>query len=315
MPNEKFPDMKAMYDHIHSLGLRGGIYSTPMITAWGCPVGLPSIPGCTRGEPDFLNTNEMGGIGKEHMEANNVRQWEEWGVDYLKYDWRPTDPATADYMKKELLASPREIAFCVTVNALEQYGHYWKKNCTSWRDNRDSIDKWHVVREILDSVRKNWKKYVCRGHFFDLDMLEIGHMHWNRGNRGLTETEELSAYSMRAFFLSPIQLSCRLENLTEYEFDMICNEEILAIHQDALCDFPENLRMYETARPYRRRLENGDVAYIVFNMTRETITETLQIGEVKAVRNPWAKENLPCASNISVEIEPHGVCVLRVTPA
>ena len=26
IPNEKFPDMKAMYDHIHSLGLRGGIY-------------------------------------------------------------------------------------------------------------------------------------------------------------------------------------------------------------------------------------------------------------------------------------------------
>jgi hypothetical protein len=57
------------------------------------------------------------------------------------------------------------------------------------------------------------------------------------------------------------------------------------------------------------------MAYIVFNMTRETITEELNVGEAAAIRNPWTKENLPCASNMSVEVEPHGVCILRVTPA
>ncbi len=314
IPNEKFPDMKAMYDRIHSLGLRGGIYSTPMLTAWGCPVELPSIPGCTRGEPDFLNTNEMGGIGQEHLEENNVRQWEEWGVDYLKYDWRPTDPATAHPMKLALLASSREIAFCVTVNAVEQYGHYWTKHCTSWRDNRDSIDKFHVVRQILDSVRKNWKPYVRQGHFFDLDMLEIGHMHWNKGNRGLTENEELFAYTMRAFFMSPLQLSCRLEALTEYELDMICNEEVIAIHQDAKCEFPDAVKLDETSRIYRRALANGDILYAVFNMTRETVSETIEIGENSAVRDVWAQKNLPASSNLTLEMQPHGAYLLRVTP-
>jgi len=315
MPNEKFPDMKGMYDYIHSLGLRGGIYSTPMITAWGCPVGLPSIPGCTRGEPDFLNTNEMGGIGCEHLEANNVRQWEEWGVDYLKYDWRPTDPATADLKKQELLKSCREIVFCVTVNALEQYGHYWSKHCTSWRDNRDSIDKFHVVRQILDSVRKDWKRYVRAGHFFDLDMLEIGHMHWNKGNRGLTENEELFAYTMRAFFMSPIQLSCRLENLSDYEKDIICNEEVLAMHQDEKCEFPDPIRLDETARIYRRTLANGDIVYAVFNMTRETVSQTVEIGQCSAVRDLWAQEDRPCTPQLTFEMEPHGAYLFRVTPA
>ncbi len=312
-PNEKFPDMKAMYDLIHSLGLRGGIYSTPMLTAWGCPPEFKSIPGCTRGEPDPLNTNEMGGIGMEHLEENNVRQWEEWGIDYLKYDWRPTDPVTADPMKQALLRSSREIAFCVTVNARIEYGHYWTKNCTSWRDNRDSRDKFHIVRQIMDSGR-DWGRYVRPGHFFDLDMLEIGHMHWNKGERGLTENEELFAYSLRAFFMSPIQLSCRLEALTDYEFDMICNEEILAIHQDALCDYPKTLKIDDNVRVYRRALENGDMAYAVFNMSRETITETIEIGENAAVRDVWAKENISCASNLLIELEPHGVCILRVTP-
>ncbi len=312
-PNEKFPDMKKMYDLIHSLGLRGGIYSTPMRTAWGCPEEFGSIPGCTRGEADPLNTNVMGGIGMEHLEENNVRQWEEWGVDYLKYDWRPTDPATADLMKRVLLDSCREIAFCVTLNAREEYGHYWSKNCTSWRDNRDSLDKWHIVHQIMDSG-KNWGKYVHPGHFFDLDMLEIGHMYWNKGVRGLTENEELFAYSMRAFFMSPIQLSCRLEALTAYEFDMICNEEVIAINQDALCAYPETLKIDDTVRVYKRALENGDTAYAVFNMSRETINESLNVGENIAVRDVWAKENIPCASNLLIKLESHGVCILRVTP-
>ena len=106
--------------NMHKKGFKCGIYSTPMLTAWGCPEGYESIPGCTRGEPDILWTCVMGGIGKEHLEANNVKQWEEWGFDYLKYDWRPSDPTNADYMKKELLKSKREIAFCVTVDAREE---------------------------------------------------------------------------------------------------------------------------------------------------------------------------------------------------
>ena len=142
MPNEKFPDMKAYCDKMHEKGLKCGIYSTPMLTAWGCPEEFESIPGCTRGEPNILYTCMNGGIGKERLEENNVRQWEEWGFDYLKYDWSPSDPTNADYMKKALLKSKREFAFCVTVAAHAQYGRYWQKNCSSWRWNGDSIDKW-----------------------------------------------------------------------------------------------------------------------------------------------------------------------------
>jgi alpha-glucosidase (family GH31 glycosyl hydrolase) len=35
MPNFKFPDMKEMTDRIHALGFKCGIYSTPMLNAWG----------------------------------------------------------------------------------------------------------------------------------------------------------------------------------------------------------------------------------------------------------------------------------------
>ena len=103
MPNEKFPNMKEMTQKIHQLGLKCGIYSTPMLTAWGCPNEFQSIPGCTVGEPDkrFASTN--GGIGVIRKEKNNALQWEEWEMDYLKYDWKPTDPVNAELMRSELM--------------------------------------------------------------------------------------------------------------------------------------------------------------------------------------------------------------------
>lgn len=96
MPNGKFPDMKAFCDRMHQSGLKCGIYSTPMLTAWGCPKEYESIPGCTRGEPQILHSCNNGGIGEERLEENNVRQWNDWGFDYLKYDWAPTEPTNAE---------------------------------------------------------------------------------------------------------------------------------------------------------------------------------------------------------------------------
>lgn len=74
MPNEKFPDMKKMCDTIHSLGLKCGIYSTPMKEAWGAAAGHEKdriYPGCTRGEWDDRYRTAYP-IGREHYERNNV---------------------------------------------------------------------------------------------------------------------------------------------------------------------------------------------------------------------------------------------------
>ncbi len=314
MPNEKFPDMKAFCDKMHEKGFKCGIYSTPMLTAWGCPEGYGSIPGCTRGEPDILWTCVMGGIGKEHLEANNVKQWEEWGFDYLKYDWRPSAPTNADYMKKELLKSKREIAFCVTIDAREEYGLYWQKNCCSWRCNRDSIDKWHVVKQYLNGIKK-WKEFVQPGHYYDLDMLEIGAMAWNDGVTRLTENEAIFAYSLRAFFLSPIQLSCHLDKLSAFEKDLICNEEIIKINQDSLSDYPELMYISDDKKVevYSRTLENGDKAIAIFNMADEGRYHILDMGEFSKVRNLWTKTDLQVSKEFACVVEPHCAVILRAS--
>jgi hypothetical protein len=61
--NEKFPDMQAMADYIHSKGLKFGTYSSP---------GSTTCAGFT---------------ASYHHEAQDVQTYTKWGVDYVKYDW------------------------------------------------------------------------------------------------------------------------------------------------------------------------------------------------------------------------------------
>lgn len=312
MPNEKFPDMGKMCDYIHSLGFKCGIYSTPMLTAWGCPEELESIPGCTRGEPELWWSSRNGGIGKERCEANNVKQWDKWGFDYLKYDWIPTDPYNAHMMKKELLKAEREFGFCVTVFAHNEYGNYWTKNCTSWRANDDSRSDWKNVYNRMKTV-SIWKPLISPGHFYDLDMLEIGSMVWHEElPERLTDDEKLLAYTMRAFFLSPIQISCYIDKLTDFEFDMICNEEIIGINQDSLADYPELVCEYKEAKVYKRKLEDGAFAIAVFNMNDEPLLEEFDFGKEVAVRNVWKKQDVGMLKKIKLDILPHSVAVFKI---
>ena len=61
--NERFPDMPGLGAHIHSCGLKFGIYSSPGFETCG------------------------GFIGSLHYEKQDARAFASWGVDYLKYDW------------------------------------------------------------------------------------------------------------------------------------------------------------------------------------------------------------------------------------
>jgi alpha-galactosidase len=60
--NERFPDMKALGDYIHSKGLKFGIYSSPGAKTCG------------------------GFEGSLGHEAQDAKMYADWGIDYLKYD-------------------------------------------------------------------------------------------------------------------------------------------------------------------------------------------------------------------------------------
>ena len=325
MPNEKFPDMQGMCNRLHAMGFKCGIYSTPMLNAFGCNINhRPLPPGCTQGEPDDRFADERGGIGVIRKEKNNALQWAKWGFDYLKYDWRPSDPYNAELMRKELVATDRDFGFCVSVRARPEYHTYWKKYCNSYRCNPDATGNWknllEVYRPYFDFV-----PYINKGHYFDLDMLETGYcelFHWlnyvDEPDHSLTEDEQIVAYTMRAFLNSPIQLSCQLDKITEFERNLYCNEEILAINQD---------HGFYTAKPFmiiekdetilhvfKKQLAGGDFAIAVFNLGSTTEQINVYLDEVCAVRDAWAKKDEPATDLLNPTLPAHTVRVYRLSP-
>ena len=314
MPNAKFPDMKKMTDKIHSYGLKCGIYSTPMLTAWGCPDELESIPGCTQGEPDFRFSSLNGGIGTVRKEKNNAEQWCEWGFDYLKYDWAPTDTVNAELMRQELVKLERDFGFCVTVSAIREYSNYWSKYCSSYRSNPDTYGNFKNLVEIYETYFK-FAEFVCRGHYFDLDMLDIGSCrlptHWH----ALNHDEMIVEYSMRAFLASPIQISSTLERADDFEISLYCNEEIIAINQDCAFNTPSLvLRNKENERYldiFEKKLEDSQMAYALFNLGEVSEKVVLLAENGATVRDLWAKENVSHKGSITLEIPPHTVRILK----
>src|SRR5579862_6693900 len=177
-PNQKFGDMKALVDYVHSKGLKIGIYSSP-------------------------GPYTCGGYGASYgHEEQDAKTYASWGFDYLKYDWcsagriYKNSEMRAVYQKMgdALRATGRPIVF-----SLCQYGEddVWtwgsKVGGNSWRTTGDINDHWKRMDEI------GFKQFAIAsfaqvGHWNDPDMLEIG-------NGGMTADEyrvHMSLWSLLA---------------------------------------------------------------------------------------------------------------------
>ncbi len=96
-PNpDKFPDIKAMCDEIHKMGLKTGIYSTPWVRSYAGELGgsAENPEGTVQKFPGKAVRNKKVlpyAVGKYSFAAVDAKQWGEWGFDYLKYDWNPIE--------------------------------------------------------------------------------------------------------------------------------------------------------------------------------------------------------------------------------
>jgi len=324
MPNEKFPDMKGFCDRMHSMGYKCGIYSTPMLNAFGCAMTRsPLPPGCTCGEPDDRFGDERGGIGVIRKEKNNALQWAEWGFDYLKYDWRPSDPVNAELMRKELVETDRDFGFCVSVRARAEYHKYWEKYCNSYRCNVDSLGNWSNFLEIYNSYF-DFIDYINKGHYFDLDMLDIGQCDvfpkdYGKYDYGYTEDEQIVLYTARVITSSPIQISTNFEKFNDFELSVYCNEEVIAINQDIGAFAAKPYIMIDDGKKkidvLKKKLHNGDYAIAVFNLGEDFEDVKVYLDEVSKIRDVWAKENLSDTETIILsEMAPHSTRLFRIKP-
>src|SRR4051794_24522142 len=182
--NEKFPDMKALCDEIHGMGLKAGIYSTPWITSYAThPGGSADNAEGEWSKPTIEKKGNVNkkikpwAVGQYHFMQPDAKQWAQWGFDYLKYDWNPIEEPDVKEMHDALLDSGRDILYSLSNNLSFARAEMAARLANAWRTTGDIRDRWDSVAGIGMRQAK-WAPYAGPGHWNDPDMLVVGYVGW-----------------------------------------------------------------------------------------------------------------------------------------
>src|ERR1700723_76531 len=305
--NEKFPDMKALADYVHSKGLKIGIYSGP---------GPKTCAGYE------------GSLGHEEQDA---KLYASWGIDYLKYDLcsfheavmekqAPNDKAAQmrlmfaayDKMAKALKATGRPI-----VLSLCQYGWdapwEWAPALGGnlWRTTGDIDPHWDRIYAIL-SQQEGLEKYAGPGHWKDPDML-------GGGNGGLTLAENRAHFSMWAMLASPLLAGNDLPNMKPEIRAILTNRDVIAIDQDALGEHGSRVYSGGEVGVWTGHLFGGGLAAAVLAAGASryrTHPFHLDLGRLglkgaEQGKDLWSGKMVTLTENMPIEIASHDVWLVR----
>ncbi len=333
--NAKFPDMKALCGDIHALGLKAGIYSTPWVTSYASFAGGSAESADGAWSKDVSGGEKGHHHGKFSFTSADANQWAAWGFDYLKYDWFPNDvPHTAE-MSAALRASGRDIVFSLSNAAPFEHAADWARLANSWRTTGDIWDRWGTDGEFwhfgiseIGFSQERWATTAGPGHWNDPDMLVVGHVGWGPSLHAtkLTADEQYTHISLWCLLSAPLLIGCDLERLDAFTLNLLSNDEVLALDQDALGRQAVRVLTSGPVDVYVKELEDGGKAVGFFN--RDSVPQTLgfnklsQLGfETKVhVRDLWRQQDLPDVTDtrkesLKLTIPAHGVVLYKIAPA
>lgn len=311
LPNRHFPDMKALTGYIHAKGLKAGIYSSP-------------------------GPRTCGGFGGSYQhEAQDARQFANWGFDLLKYDWcsytgvvgkKPTleeRKRPYELMGRLLKEQDRDILL-----NLCQYGkgNVWEWGAEvggqSWRTAGDLGFSLNRIFEVAlnNAEHAAWQK---PGAWNDPDYIQIGWIGNARGNGlpkkcPLTPTEQYSFMSLWCLMSAPLFYSGDLTKLDDFTLNVLCNPEVIAIDQDPLGQCARVIFIGADQFLMIKDLENGDHAIGLCNGSDATADMTATwsacgLPDGQHVRDLWREMDLGVYTNsFTARVPAHGVILVRL---
>lgn len=308
--NEKFPDMKALADYVHSKGLKLGIYSSPG------PQTCAGFPGSYQHEQQDAHT------------------WAKWGIDYLKYDWCSYGGIAKDdslpelqkpyaLMRRALDNCSRDIVFSFCqygMGKVWEWGAQIGSNC--WRTTGDINDSWASMSGIAFS-QDGHEKYAGPGHWNDPDMLVVGKVGWGPTLHPtrLKPNEQILHITMWCLLSSPLLIGCDLSDMDQFTIDLLTNDEVLDVNQDPLGKPAGRRAVVGQTEVWSRPLWDGTVAVGLFNRGsgRTTVTahwSDLGIKGRQPVRDLWRKRNLgEHSGSFAAQVPGHGAVLVKIGAA
>jgi len=330
VPNSRFPDMKGMADYIHGLGLKAGLYSSP--GPWTCG-------GCA---------------ASWRHEEQDAQTYARWGFDYLKYDWCSygtiadgNDPEAKDVptwsegkgrsdvevakhpyevMGKFLRAQPRDILFSLCQYGMSDvwnWGGSVNGNC--WRTTGDITDTWRSMSSI--GFKQNLAApHAKPGNWNDPDMLIVGQVGWgNLHPTRLSVDEQYTHISLWCLLSAPLLIGCDMEKFDAFTLNLLSNDEVLALDQDALGHEATCVVTNGDVRVYAKPLEDGGHGVGFFNLGAAPVNldfnqfEPVGLSGKLHVRDLWRQQDLPDVNTdggtLPLTIPAHGVVLYKFTAA
>jgi alpha-galactosidase len=313
IPNQYFPDMKGLTDHIHARGLKAGIYTSPGPLTCG------------------------GFAGAYRHEAEDARQFAAWGFDFLKYDWcsygdvAKNDPAPEMskfkkpyYLMGDLLRQqPRDMVF-----NLCQYG---MGNVWEWGGDvgghcwRTAGDLGFELNRIFEVALKNaeHRAYSRPGRWNDPDYIQIGHI-GNANGMGqpapcpLTPNEQYAFMSLWCLMAAPLIYSGDMNHLDEFTLSVLCNPEVIEIDQDPLGECARTIPLGDETFAMVKKLVDGTRAVGLFNRGEMPTTVQVTWADIgvkgrRPVRDLWRQKDLGRFSGaFSATVPRHGGVLVRI---
>ncbi len=309
LTNEKFPDMKALGDKIHALGLKFGIYSSPGDLTCG------------------------GYTGSLNHEEDDAESFAEWGIDYLKYDlcgYRnimkdQNDPAELKppYIKmhKALLNQDRDIVYSIC-----EYGNgkvwEWGEEAGGnlWRTTGDIWDEWERLKQIGFNQVEN-ARYNGPGHWNDPDMLVVGWVGWssNLHPSRLTPDEQYTHITLWSLLSAPLLIGCDLTRLDNFTMNLLTNDEVIAIDQDPLGKQAIPVLTKGNIQIWKKELADGNFAIGIFNLGNNTenfalYLENIGLPDKMKARNVWKQKDIgEIYKGKKFKIPSHGTLLLKLS--
>ncbi|RZU41587.1 glycoside hydrolase family 27 protein [Edaphobacter modestus] len=339
---------KPVSSYVHGLGLKFGIHiirgipkkaveqNTPVTgSAFRAAEVADTADTCPWNPDNFgVKDNAAGQAWYDSL----MRQYADWGVDYLKVDCIASHPYKGDEIRmihRAIAKTGRAMVLSLSPGPapLDKFAEV-AANAQLWRISDDVWDRWErpeserfpqgVKNQF--AVLASWVPHVKPGNWPDADMLPLGTLgpvpgHGDPRRTRLTQDEQRTMMTLWAIARSPLFLGANLTELDDWTASLLTNADVVAMDQrggeQRLAGQDRDLIAWTTKvdgeREYLALFNAGDSPVAV--MTKPWLAYGLLKKSYK-VRDVWAQKSLGAVEGglKGVMIAPHGVLLLELRP-